>query len=56
MSEEVVGVQNHRLDSGVVNGAVGVDGQVLVLVISTTQASGLFAISLVGSKNPLSRN
>lgn len=42
MSEQVVGVQEHGLDCWVVEGAVGVDGQVLVLVpgVAHNQTAG----------------
>jgi hypothetical protein len=32
MSEEVVGIEDHCLDSGIVKGAIGEDGEILVLI------------------------
>lgn len=38
MGEQIVGIQNHGLDGGIVKGSIGVHGEVLVLVPGVTDS------------------
>lgn len=54
MSEEVVGVENHRLDSGVVQSAIGEDGKILILIpgVANNETGGkvISAVKILGER------